>query len=963
MEYHLIFKNGRSCEIECQETGTPLQDKINRAEQRFGSPVATINGKQVKEHGLGGFLIGTLIGGAVASKTAKKPVKSGSAKKSARAKDRKYVNADEDYETRYSKDKPARKGYANRDVMNLETMKTGGKTKEYPLMKIGVIEPKQETMYTRWHPPIEVYQYANKIWAKSDRNKRIELLKKYVYEFKDLDLSVKDKTKMGSGVPDLSWRQLAWAWQRDIATGLHNSNFGVEYVPKKTYAEGGSVGTGGTMDSSMVDAPTIGGTMASSMYAKGGGVRAQKKYNKEVDAYKWFIVDLENKTAVSGWEFQSDAKDALKDYDGDKNYKVVSEKTLISMGIENPKERFKKMKHGGSIDHESVEMLQIQSKEAKHHAEELSNALKGKTEVEPWVIAKMERATTDLSDITHYLDGQKYDTGGGVEKLNNLEIELYWKGLKDDRYVGKYVVSNKTLDRLEEEYGHAFSIDVNNETISPAISYFDLKKELWSKGRDRGFFAEGGGVESEKRYRILSPDGFDIVFNQHYSKEEVLPAFEEWKKRYDQQGYYSSNQGRISLEDLADEMTVIEDDMPYNTEDDTKEYATGGMIGKDIVYNYYGEQKIGTITEILPSGDYVVHSGMTQRSVSPSDVISEMEHKKKRFSFFKLGGLSASPKKGSDIVGKTMHEFKEGKLRSSSGNIVTNRDQAIAIGLSKERRGYFKEGGETNKKPKVTLVGIIDNVDPVKKTFDIHILSLKSGRLTYRVDYSKATTVPPSLKTGDMNVYVEGRFENNILMALHILRSGYAKGGAIYPDISKIDKPDIIQDQATLFDVEKETPIKDPKDKVTKIPEVDITIERNLFFKGLPKVRNSISAVEILRKFWANQQMNVQEHFYVMLLSQNNKVISVYHQAKGGIASTTADIELTCAVAVKSLARGVIVAHNHPSGELGFSEQDKDLTKKLATALKTLDILLFDSVVVTDEGYISMADDGILPNP
>jgi len=79
------------------------------------------------------------------------------------------------------------------------------------------------------------------------------------------------------------------------------------------------------------------------MKEKGGKVsRSQKKYNKEVDAYKYFIVDLKNKKAISGWEFRDDAKEALSDYDGDKNYKVVAQVTLKSLGIENPKEEFKK---------------------------------------------------------------------------------------------------------------------------------------------------------------------------------------------------------------------------------------------------------------------------------------------------------------------------------------------------------------------------------------------------------------------------------------------------------------------------------------------------------------------------------------------------------------------------------------------------------------------------------------------
>jgi hypothetical protein len=104
-------------------------------------------------------------------------------------------------------------------------------------------------------------------------------------------------------------------------------------------------------------------------YAKGGGLsRSQKQYNKEVDAYKYFIVDLKNKKAISGWEYRDDANEALSDYDGDKNYKVVAEVTLKSLGIENPKESFKKMAMGGEVmkhkhyDYITIELIEPTNK-------------------------------------------------------------------------------------------------------------------------------------------------------------------------------------------------------------------------------------------------------------------------------------------------------------------------------------------------------------------------------------------------------------------------------------------------------------------------------------------------------------------------------------------------------------------------------------------------------------------------
>ena len=73
MEYKLKFANGRSSSIQCMEAGTPLQDKINAEEKRFSSNVTTINGKPVKEHALGGFIIGALLGAGAVGLTKRKP--------------------------------------------------------------------------------------------------------------------------------------------------------------------------------------------------------------------------------------------------------------------------------------------------------------------------------------------------------------------------------------------------------------------------------------------------------------------------------------------------------------------------------------------------------------------------------------------------------------------------------------------------------------------------------------------------------------------------------------------------------------------------------------------------------------------------------------------------------------------------------------------------------------------------
>lgn len=70
------------------------------------------------------------------------------------------------------------------------------------------------------------------------------------------------------------------------------------------------------------------------------------------------------------------------------------------------------MEDGGDIAESNLQMLRSNAKAIKHHAEELEGELNDDTEVEAWVVAKGERAATDLSDITHYLDGKKFSLGG-----------------------------------------------------------------------------------------------------------------------------------------------------------------------------------------------------------------------------------------------------------------------------------------------------------------------------------------------------------------------------------------------------------------------------------------------------------------------------------------------------------------------------------------------------------------------
>lgn len=82
---------------------------------------------------------------------------------------------------------------------------------------------------------------------------------------------------------------------------------------------------------------------------------------------------------------------------------------------------------------------------------------------------------------------------------------------------------------------------------------------MQSLGEILGFFKTKKIMKTSKRYNVISPDGFFIDRVATYkSRKEAMTAFEVWKKRYELQGYYSSNYGRISLEELADFCRIVE---------------------------------------------------------------------------------------------------------------------------------------------------------------------------------------------------------------------------------------------------------------------------------------------------------------------------------------------------------------------------------------------------------------------
>ncbi len=152
--------------------------------------------------------------------------------------------------------------------------------------------------------------------------------------------------------------------------------------------------------------------------------------------------------------------------------------------------------------------------------------------------------------------------------------------------------------------------------------------------------------------------------------------------------------------------------------------------------------------------------------------------------------------------------------------------------------------------------------------------------------------------------------------------------------------------------------------KVKGIGEVKALTLTAAFELGKRKAREEVFATSVTSSELAARYLmekignSEQEVFYILYLDRKNAIKSEYLLSKGTISSTVVDIRLLYKEAVQQAAASIIVAHNHPSGNLTPSQADIDITHKIKEAGKLFDIALLDHVIVSQKGFYSFADNG-----
>lgn len=125
----------------------------------------------------------------------------------------------------------------------------------------------------------------------------------------------------------------------------------------------------------------------------------------------------------------------------------------------------------------------------------------------------------------------------------------------------------------------------------------------------------------------------------------------------------------------------------------------------------------------------------------------------------------------------------------------------------------------------------------------------------------------------------------------------------------------------------------------------------------LEKIINSKDVFDAMKSHFSDLP---HEEFWMMMLNRANGIVKKEMLSRGGIAGTVVDTKIVFKMAIENYASSIIICHNHPSGNKQPSDADIKITKGIKEAGKIMEIPLADHLIITDSGYYSFADEGIL---
>ncbi|SOD12246.1 JAB domain-containing protein [Pedobacter xixiisoli] len=150
------------------------------------------------------------------------------------------------------------------------------------------------------------------------------------------------------------------------------------------------------------------------------------------------------------------------------------------------------------------------------------------------------------------------------------------------------------------------------------------------------------------------------------------------------------------------------------------------------------------------------------------------------------------------------------------------------------------------------------------------------------------------------------------------------------------------------------------QNEIFRVAEVQLSYKPHFRAQERPQISTSEQAYQVLLNNWDMKLINYIEQAKMILLNSNNRVLGIVNLSTGGSASTVLDTKILFTIALKATATSIILCHNHPSGNLRPSSEDIRITEKIKQGGKLLDIAVHDHLIISENGYLSMADEAYM---
>jgi hypothetical protein len=294
-----------------------------------------------------------------------------------------------------------------------------------------------------------------------------------------------------------------------------------------------------------------------SNYAKGGQIDP---------TYTHFAVRKSDGKIVTGWEYNDVDKQSIKYYttmdlkDMDfkpSEFRILTSKFLKAKGIDpfdvknwwNPSYDL-----GGSVEEGNLLMLKNQAREFEHHAQELQKVVEKNPRVDAWVVAKAERASSDLSDITHYLEGQvemddepsSFDNGGTIPKvfekvkITIRDVDMGGEVIyKNDHWINKKALDEKSTNDIGLYIMRKYGIDYGN-TYKFSINRSGETREKYNDGGDLDFMKD---FEKNFTAAYVAQTYADIQKRKENQEESSVESIIEEPTEKKKRGWFNFAQG------------------------------------------------------------------------------------------------------------------------------------------------------------------------------------------------------------------------------------------------------------------------------------------------------------------------------------------------------------------------------------------------------------------------------------